>query len=136
MPGYVEKALAQFGHQIPKDPQHQPHKHTISSYRATIQYAKAKDTSRPLAKDEKKYMQQVIGSFLYYRQAVDPIMHTSLSAIASVQAKPTKETMIQMHSFLDYAATHQDAIITYQASNMALAVHSDASYISKPKACS
>jgi hypothetical protein len=60
-------------------------------------------------------------------------MLTSLSAIASTQAKPTKEKMIKMHAFLDYA-THQDAIITYQASNMALAVHSDASYLSEPKA--
>jgi hypothetical protein len=42
--------------------------------------------------------------------------------------------MIKMHAFLDYAATHQDAIITYQASDMVLAIHSDASYLSEPKA--
>ncbi len=134
MLGYVEKALVRFGHQVPKPPQHQPHKHTIPTYGATIQYAKAEEKSRPLAKDEKKYIQQVIGKFLYYGQAVDPIMLTSLSAIASTQAKPTKETTIKMHDFLVYAATYQDAIITYQASNMVLAVHSDASYLSEPKA--
>jgi hypothetical protein len=39
-----------------------------------------------------------------------------------------------MHSFLDYVATDQDAIITYHASNMVLAIQSDASYLSKPKA--
>jgi hypothetical protein len=71
---------------------------------------------------------------LYYRQAVDPTMLMSLSTMASTQAKPAKETMIKMHDFLDYAATHQDAIITYQASNMVLAIHSDASYLSEPKA--
>ncbi len=113
MPGYVEKALAQFGHQDPKHPQHQSHKHTIPTYGASIQYAKAEDKSRPLAKDEKKYIQQVIGTFLYYRQAVDPTMLTSLSAISSTQAKPTKETMVKMHAFLDYVATHHDAIIIY-----------------------
>jgi hypothetical protein len=134
MPGYIEKALAQFGHQVPKHQQHQPHKHTILTNGATIQYAKLGDKSRPLAKDEKKYIQQVIGTFLYYGQAVDPTMLTSLSAIASTQAKPTKERMIKMHDFHNYAATHQDAIITYQASNMVLAVHSDASYLSEPKA--
>jgi hypothetical protein len=84
-----------------KDPQHQPHKHTILSYGATFQYAKAEDTSRPLAKDEKKYIQQVIGTFLYYGQLVDPTMLTSLSTIASTQPKPTKETMTKMHAFLD-----------------------------------
>ena len=53
MPGYVEKALARFGHKIPEEPQHQPHRHTVPSYGATIQYAKAEDTSRHLSKEEK-----------------------------------------------------------------------------------
>jgi hypothetical protein len=65
MPGYVNKALAGFGHQVPKEPQQQPHKHTIPSYGTTIQFSKAENTSRPLAKDEKKYIQQVIGTFLH-----------------------------------------------------------------------
>jgi hypothetical protein len=61
-------------------------------------------------------------------------MLTSLSAIASMRAKPTKDTMIKTHAILGYAATHQNAIITYQASNMVLAAHSHASYLSEPKA--
>jgi hypothetical protein len=60
-------------------------------------------------------------------------MLTSLSVIVSTQAKFTKETMIKTHAFLDYATTHQDATVTYQASNKVLAVHSDASYHSEPK---
>jgi hypothetical protein len=36
--------------------------------------------------------------------------------------------------FLDYAASQEDAIITYQASNMRLAIHSNALYLSEPKA--
>ena len=35
---------------------------------------------------------------------------------------------------MDYAATHPDAIVTFRASIMVLAVHSDASYLSEPKA--
>jgi hypothetical protein len=134
MPGYVQKALARFGHQVPKKPRDQPHKHTVPTYGATVQYAKAVDTSRLLSKDKKKYIQQVIGTFLYYGQAVDSTMLTTLSSIASMQAKPTKETMDNTKLFLDYAATHQDAIVTYHASNMVLVVHSDASYLSEPKA--
>jgi hypothetical protein len=61
-------------------------------------------------------------------------MLTTLSSIASTQAEPTKETMANTKLFLDYAATHQDAVITYRASNMVLVVHSDASYLSEPKA--
>ena len=61
-------------------------------------------------------------------------MLMALSSIASNQAKPTKETMNNIKFFLDYAASHQDAILTYQASDMVLIVHSsDASYSSKPK---
>ena len=61
-------------------------------------------------------------------------MLTTLSSIASKQAEPTKETISNIHFFLDYAATHQDAIITYRASDMVLVVHSNASYLSEHKA--
>lgn len=103
-------------------------------YGATVQYAKPEDRSRLLSKEEKKYIQQVIGTFLYYGRAVDSTMLTTLSSIASTQAAPTAETLANIKTFLDYAATHQDAIITYRASNMVLVVHSDASYLSEPKA--
>jgi len=63
-------------------------------------------------------------------------MLTALSSIASNQAKPTEETMSNIKLLLNYAASDQDTIITYRASDMVLVVHSNASYISKPKACS
>jgi hypothetical protein len=93
MPSYVDKAPVCFGHEVPAQPQNQPYKHTISTYGATIQYAKESDTLRLLSKEEKKYIQQVIGTFLYYRRIVDLTMLTALSSIASAQAVPTKETM-------------------------------------------
>ena len=134
MPGYVERALARFGHLMPKQLQHQPHKHTVPTYGATIQYAKDDDATNLLSKEEKKYIQQVLGTFLYYGRAVDSTMLTAISSIASTQAEPTEETMANIKLFLDYAASHQDAILTYQASDMVLIVHSDASYLSEPKA--
>jgi hypothetical protein len=66
MPGYVEQALARFRHLIPKILQHQPHKHTVPTYGATIQYAKDNNATKLLSKEEKKYIQQVLGTFLYY----------------------------------------------------------------------
>jgi hypothetical protein len=36
--------------------------------------------------------------------------------------------------FLNYAASQEDAIITYRASNMRLTIHSNASYLSEPNA--
>jgi hypothetical protein len=42
--------------------------------------------------------------------------------------------MTHCKQFLDYAATHPDAILTHKRSDMVLMVHSDASYLSEPKA--
>jgi hypothetical protein len=58
-------------------------------------------------------------------------MLTALSSIATQQANPTENTMIKVKQFLDYAFTHPDAIVTFQASDMVLAAHSDASYLSE-----
>ena len=35
---------------------------------------------------------------------------------------------------VDFLATHEEAVLTYNASDMKLAAHSDASYLSVPKA--
>jgi hypothetical protein len=48
-------------------------------------------------------------------------MLTALGSIVTQQANPTKNTMIKVKQFLDYAFTHLDAIITYQACDMVLA---------------
>ncbi len=60
----------------------------------------------------------------------------ALLEIALQQAAPTENTMEHVNHFLDYMWTHPDAIIGYCASDMILNVHSDASYLSAPKACS
>ena len=41
--------------------------------------------------------------------------------------------MRQAHQLLDYIVTQEDAVITYTRSHIKLAVHSNASYLSKPK---
>jgi hypothetical protein len=134
MPGYIAKALARFGHENPAKPQHQPHQHTIPTYGATVQYAKPADTSNPLSKEDKKVIQQVIGTLLYYGRAVDATILVALSSLTSAQSAPTKDTMQRTRHLLDYIATHSNAIVSYAKSNMILGVHSDASYLSKPKA--
>ena len=63
-------------------------------------------------------------------------MLPALGSIATQQAARTENTMQKVKQFLDYAATHPDAIIAYRASVMVLAAHSDASYLSETKASS
>ena len=130
MPGYVEKALARFKHAKARKLQDQPHKHAILVCGATVQYAKEADTSQLLDKNGKRYIQQVVGTFMFYGRAVDGTMLPALRAILSSQAAPTQATMEKIELFLDYAASHPDAIVTYRASKMILALHSDASYLS------
>ena len=60
------------------------------------------------------------------------MMAQTLSSIAGCQAKATKQLKDKVHQFLDYCATHPGAIIRYHASNMLLALHSDASHLSEP----
>eukprot|EP00804_Cyclotella_cryptica_P025846 CCRYP_002712-RB/>CCRYP_002712-RB protein AED:0.33 eAED:0.33 QI:0/0/0/1/0/0/2/0/411 len=134
MPGYCHKAGQRFRHNIPMKPQHQPYPHTPRTYGAKQQYVDDPDLSAPLNKQDTTFIQEVIGVFLYYARAVDCTMLTALSSLATQQAKPTQNTLQHIHRFLNYAMTHQDAVVTYQASNMTLATHSDASYLSETKA--
>ena len=133
MPGYIIKALTQFSHKTPSKPQHQPHPHAEKTYGATVQYAKALDRSLLLPPNSKTYIQQVLGVLLYYGRVVDSTVLVTLSLIVSAQAAPTELTLSLIKQLLDYVATHPDVILTYKKSDMALAVHSNASYLSKPQ---
>ena len=134
MPGYIPKALKRFDHEPPLKRQDQPYPHVPPNYGARVQYAKAADDSPPLSKQDKKFVMQVTGTFLFYARAIDSTMLPALSSIASEQNAPTKNTMKKVKQFLDYAASQEEAIITYRASDMVLSIHSDASYLSERNA--
>ena len=76
-----------------------------------------------------------MGTLLYYARAVYPNMLTALGSILTQKAKPTDQTIQKFKQLLDYAASHPDTVLLYQASDMVLAGHSHASYLSKTKAC-
>eukprot|EP00804_Cyclotella_cryptica_P002325 CCRYP_004051-RA/>CCRYP_004051-RA protein AED:0.45 eAED:0.43 QI:0/0/0/1/0/0/2/0/216 len=57
-----------------------------------------------------------------------------ISALAAQQAKPTQATMKRVQHFLDYAATQEPAVTTYRASDMVLAIHSNAGYLNEERA--
>ena len=134
MPGYVDKALQQFQHAKPQAPQDMPFPSVPIKYGTRTQYAKVPSTSMPLDKKGKKFIQQVCGKFLFLGQAADPTLICPISAIASQSADPTIETLQQTIQLLDYIASQDDAVLTFNASDMVLAIHSNASYLSKPNA--
>jgi Reverse transcriptase (RNA-dependent DNA polymerase) len=134
MPGYVDKALQRFTHPTPTRSQHSPHPWIPPNYGASVQYAEPEDTSPPLDKRGTKLLQEVIGTFLFYGRAVDNTMLAALGTLATAQTCGTAKTMDSLVQLLDYAATHPDAKVRYYKSDMILYVHSDASYLSEPKA--
>ena len=72
-----------------------------------------------------------MGTILYYGRSIDNTLLAGLSAISSVQANSTEQTKARLQWLLDYCITHPDARIRYQASQMILYIHSDASYLSE-----
>ena len=133
MPNYVKKALKLFEHKRRKI-QQAPYQCAPVIYGAKVQYAKQDTKSPTVDAKTKKFIQQVCGKFLFLGRAVDSTLLCPISAIASQSSTPTEETLEQTHHLLDYLATQEEAVLTYNASEMVLAVHSDASYLSEPKA--
>jgi hypothetical protein len=133
MPGYVKKALKQFQHELRKQ-QQQPFPTVPIKYGAKKQYATQESKAPLLDAKGKKFIQQVCGKFLFLGRAVDSTLLCPISAIASQSSKPTEDTLKQTKQLLDYIATQEEAVLTYHASDMKLAAHSDASYLSEPKA--
>jgi hypothetical protein len=75
-----------------------------------------------------------VGTLLYNARAVDPTLLVPLSALASQLSTTTATTIQAVSHILDYCITHLESTIRYFASDMQLKIHSDASYLSHPKA--
>ena len=134
MPNYVAKQLTRYRHKAPKRPQNCPYDPPPRVYGSKSQQVPKEEASPPISEEEKKYIQQVVGSFLYYARAIDMTILHALSAIAAEQAKPTARTLKRVRQFLDYMHTHPNAVIRFRSSDMVLNVHSDASYLTASRA--
>ena len=126
--------MKQFQHIWTGQTQNSPFQSTPINYDAKQQYAKDELSTPKLNKKGKKFVQQVCGKFLFLGRAVDSTLLCPISAIASQASDPTEATLRQTTQILDYLATQEEAVLTYKASQMILVVHSDASYLSEPKA--
>jgi hypothetical protein len=131
MPNYVAAALHKFQHPATTKPKDAPHAWIQPNYGAKQQYAAAPDISERLPPTEITRIQQILGTFLYYAIAVDSTMLVTLGTlVASTQANATVTTAEAIVQLLNYAATHHNAVVRF----LVLYLHSDASYLSEPKA--
>ena len=134
MPAYIKEVLHKFQHPAPSRPQDAPHAWNQPVYVAAVQYADQPNDSSLLPPNSIILFHQIIGTFLYYAIAVDPNILVEIGAIASQQSKATQATHDATVWLLNYAASHPNATICYNASDMVLHLHSDASYLSDPGA--
>ena len=134
IPGYVMHALKKFNHTTPTKPCYSPHPWNPPKYGTRIQFAPSPTSSPPLNATDQRFVQQVVGTFLFYARCVDPTLLPALNSLAEEQAAPTTDTLQRVHQFLDYVATFPDSTIRYRASAMQLWIDSDAAYLVSAKA--
>ena len=136
IPDYIKNALKRLSYKVSITPQYSPRKHIEVNWinKGDRQYAQQPDNSPFLDKVETKYIQQVIGVFLYYACALDSTVLPALKQIAVQQAQPTKLIMKKVQKLIDYANTYQSTYVKFYAINMQLLVDSDAAYLVLPKA--
>ena len=134
MPGYVERVLQCFQHPSPTRPEHSPYHWNQPKYGAKVQYADAADATPVLNAADKQLVQEIIGTFLFYAHTINVTMLKALGTLSTQQLQLTEATMSAIVKFLNYATTHPDAKLEYIASDMALWIDSDASYLSESKA--
>ena len=135
MKNYVKQALMELKHAAKTRQQHAPSKLDRPEYVAKVQYAKV-DESTELEEPQIKYLQRVVGKFLYYARAIDTTMLHAINDIGSAVTKGTVATQQAVQHFMDYAHSNPDGEIIFRASDMQLQADSDASYLVAPKACS
>ena len=86
----------------------------------------------PLSEKYKKYIQNFTGKFFNGRDTYTTML-TAPIVIALRQSAPMTETMKRVKQLLNYCASHEDTIMTFQTSNMNLTGHSDVGYLNNPK---
>jgi len=138
MPGYIKNLLKKFKHPCPTKRCLSPYKCLPISYGAKAQLTPEADSSEPLNKHRKHRIQEIVGSLLYYAQAVDNklLVVLSASAIAARQAYATVATEQAVHLLLDYVATYPADGIVYRSSDMVLFAHADAGFLNETNSCS
>jgi len=133
MPGYVESVLLKFNHLKTKQ-RDAPHEWMVLAYGAKVQYAPDDDDSLALNDNQKTTIQKIVGGLLYYVFAINSTMLVALCDITNNQSSPTQCTRQAVDCLVDYSASHTNAKIRFEASEMILWEHSDASYLSLPRA--
>ncbi len=76
--------------------------------------------STPVSPAEKTWIQQVVGSLLFYARALDLSLLTAVCQLSSQQSTPTQHELSSAHRLLNYVSSHPNPHKTIHPSSMAL----------------
>ena len=93
-------------HSKPKKPQHSPYQVPPIAYRSKQQQQTLLDDTPPILAEQIKFLQKVVGAFLFFSRMVNPTLTAALNAIASRQSYDTEAFMKATWQLLDYVATY------------------------------
>ena len=101
IPGYVQRKITKYQYSNPKNPQHSLYQAEPIQYSTKVHQPVKYGTIAPLSDYQIKCVQDIVGTFVWYRRACDPTLTGPLSAIASRQTKGTKAVMAAYHQLID-----------------------------------
>ena len=110
MPCYVCASIHAFQHEKPKQPQDSSYPWTQTVNGNNNQILPEKAPAEELDEHNKKILQKIVGKLLYHARSIDTTMLMALNSLVEVQTKQTIKTAKQITQFLNYSATHLDAI--------------------------
>jgi hypothetical protein len=126
MPGYVTNALTRFG-KLDIKGANSPIVYTPPVYGAKSQTIPADGPpAKPLTEAQTTTVQEIIGVFLYYARAVDPMMITAVNKLGSTQATADTSIFKDTDRLFQYASRYRNAVTRIRPSDMQLNIHSDA----------
>jgi hypothetical protein len=102
MPGYIKMKLQEYEHIMPKKLQMCPYSPELKKFGTEAQAPLPHDSTPKLDAKGIKGVQKIVGSILYYAQAVDM---TVLMAISSIVVKKRKRQKKQWHDAPNYWIT-------------------------------
>ena len=130
-PTVIPNAIAKFCQNKKMTGKSTPSPYTKIHYGSKVQDAPLDDDS-PAPPGSAQYVQEVTGTLGHHSRVIDYALHEAVTAIARTQAAPTMDTMNRVEHLLQYAHSHRNHSITFVASEMIIAMHTDASYQSIP----
>ena len=128
MDGYIANLLLKYRHKALTKPQLSLNRHRKINYGSKEQLVAEEDTSPKLNNEGIKRVQGIVSAFLYYAHAVHNRLLVGLSAIGAQQVSATEQTAAAINQILYHVETYPNNEITYRASDMILAAHSDARF--------